>query len=229
MKALSRIFLFCFLILASSSVFGLTKETLWSALTFADTPESNVAARSLGLSNPAILEEVLFIKDTEKDNVVGRESAFLLLQECSLQQIVSKEYFFLIAFRFLSQIDRLAFPNIAETERDKFASLIGAYGKDLQSGNFLFSLQESFSVLVMQIDAMYSNGLISDDGLLNSLKAKIRNAQKLSEKGNTSKAAANLLLAAINEAEAQRSKHITVEAARIFIAFCQRIIRQIEG
>ncbi|HNW34282.1 MAG TPA: hypothetical protein PKM25_05070 [Candidatus Ozemobacteraceae bacterium] len=228
MKAKSRIILFFFLFLVSTSVFGLNKETLWSALTFADTPESNVAARSLGLSNPSILEEVLFIKDTEKDNVVGRESAFLLLQECSLQQIISKEYFLLIAFRFLSQIDKLAFPNIVEKERDKFISMIGAYGKDLQSGNFLFSLQESFSVLVLQIDAMYANALISDYGLLNSLRAKIRNAQKLSEKWNTSKAAANLLLAAINEAEAQQGKHLTVEAARIFITFCQRIIKQIE-
>lgn len=231
MKAKRTIVFVSFLILISSTLLlGATKDLLWSALTFSDTPETIEIARNMGISNPSLLEEVLFIRDIDMDNVVGREKAYLLLQHCSLQQIISKDKFFNVAFSLLSQIDTLVFPNRVNVERKKFTTLLSNYGLDFKTGNYIFSVADAFSSLISQLDGMTLNGLISNHGILNSLKAKIESAKQSIEKGNkdSAKVAINKINAAINEAEAQKGTHITSDAVTIFSAFCQNLIHQIE-
>ena len=57
----------------------------------------------------------------------------------------------------------------------------------------------------------FSLGWIKNKGIENSLDAKLENAKKKLEQGNTT-AAKNLLNAFINEVEAQKDKHLTSEA-----------------
>lgn len=231
MKAKRQIVIVSFLILISSTLLlGATKDLLWSALTFSDTPETIESARNMGISNPILLEEVLFIRDIDKDNVVGRENAYLLLQYCSFHQIISKDKFFNVAFDLLSQIDTIVFPNRVNIEKKKFTTLLSNYGLDFKTGYYIFSIADAFSSLISQLDGMALKGLISNQGVLNSLKVKIESAKQLIEKGNKDsvKAAVNKINAAINEAEAQKGNHITSEAVTIFTTFCQNLIHQLE-
>ena len=57
----------------------------------------------------------------------------------------------------------------------------------------------------------FSLGWITNQGIEQSLDAKLENAKKKIEQGNKN-AAKNILGAFINEVEAQRDKHLTSEA-----------------
>ena len=57
----------------------------------------------------------------------------------------------------------------------------------------------------------FSLGWITNQGIEQSLDAKLENAKKKIEQGNTN-AAKNILEAFINEVEAQKDKHLTSEA-----------------
>jgi hypothetical protein len=227
MNAKKTFILVCFLLLFYTPLlFGATKEILWSALTFSDTSETIESARNMGINNLALLEEVLFIKDLELDNVVAREKAYLLFQYCSLHNLLPKDEFFAISLRLLSQIDILVFPARKNAERQKFVALLGNYGIDPKTGLFMFSTQEAFSVLLSQLTSSHSIGLLSNSGVLNSLKKKLESAKKSFETGHNN-AAINKLTATINEVKAQDGVHIPHELAIVFTAFCQNLINHI--
>jgi hypothetical protein len=57
----------------------------------------------------------------------------------------------------------------------------------------------------------FSLGWIDNQGIVNSLDAKLDNAKKHLEKGKTTPAI-NVLQAFVNEVEAQKDKHVTSEA-----------------
>ncbi len=71
-------------------------------------------------------------------------------------------------------------------------------------------------------------GLNLPKGIENSLTAKVENAIKSLEKGNTN-ASINLLQAFINEVEAQRGKKISEKMATMLIQYAQNVIQQIQA
>lgn len=231
MKKINIFFLISFLsLLFVNSVYSLDKESLWSLLTFADTPELTLNAQKIAIENSSTLEEILFISDNEKDNSIAREQSLILLLGCSLNGRISKESFFNDVFRLLSQAPNFIHSSRIENEKHLIATVLGNYGFDPISKTSLLSIPENFSCLLLTLDSMFSNGLIKNEGISKSLRSKISNAKELFEKKPNSKAPIiNKIQAAVNEAEAQRGKHLTEEACLMFSANCKNLIIQIQN
>jgi hypothetical protein len=77
--------------------------------------------------------------------------------------------------------------------------------------------------IMADIPQFLDNGSINNNGIANSLLAKLSAAQNARSKGNC-KEAANNYQAFINEVSAQSGKHITVTAAAILIGDAQYLI-----
>lgn len=214
-----------------NSVYAIDKESLWSLLTFADTPDLTLNAQIIAIENPSILEEILFISDNEKDNSIAREQSLILLTGCSLNGKISKESFYNDVFRLLSQASSFIHSSRIENEKKLITTILGNYAFDQIHKTSLLSIPENFSCLLLILDSMSLNGLINNDGTLKSLKSKISNAKELLEKKtpNGKTAAINKIEAAINEAEAQKGNHLTTEAAMMFVTYCQNLIALIKA
>ena len=219
------------LIFSICTGYSADSETLWRALTFSDTPDSAQEAQQLAYANPNILEEVLFISDSNRDNSVARESSLILLEKCSLKGIITKERYFNNAFRLLAQIDNYVNPQRISSEKKLITTLLANYGFNQFKQIFEINLFDNFSSLLSFLNTMFSNGLIKNNGILNSLKSKISNAKDLLEKKteNVKIPAINKIEAAISEAEAQKGNHLTAEATTMFVTYCQNLITQIKN
>lgn len=203
---------------------AITKDDLWGALTFSDTQKSIEEARRLALENPNILEEIIFLSDSEKDNSVARFNSIVHLETCSLTGIITKERFFNNIFRLLSQITNYVHPLRLENDKKNIIAIMSNYSG--KQDNPLLNLSTLLSIL----DSMFSNNLIKNEGIFKSLKSKISNAKDFFEKKpNLKNPIINKIQAAINEAEAQRGKHLTEEAYLVFSAYCNNVIVQIQN
>ncbi|MDZ7262124.1 MAG: hypothetical protein ONB05_08475, partial [candidate division KSB1 bacterium] len=69
-------------------------------------------------------------------------------------------------------------------------------------------------------------GWIDNQGIANSLDAKLDNAKKQLEKGKT-KTAINVLQAFVNEVEAQKDKHLTSEAYALLKYNAEYLIKKL--
>jgi 2',3'-cyclic-nucleotide 2'-phosphodiesterase (5'-nucleotidase family) len=86
-----------------------------------------------------------------------------------------------------------------------------------------FNVIATSKSLVSSVNSFFTEGLIDNGGIQNSLLKKIGNAQKDIDKGKLD-TAINKLEAFINEVQAQSGNHITVEAADLLIADAQWVI-----
>jgi hypothetical protein len=203
---------------------GVDKDYLWAALTFSDNDKMIETTKKIAGENPKILEEVLFIVDQERDNVIGRENAFLILQQCSVQNELDKDYFFDVAYKLLSKIEKIVFPKRLQQEKLKFASLLGSHGFDYSNGKFRFPLSEAFKVLIIQLNKMHSYGLISNKDILNNLKEKISLAMQMNKSSAAKKSVISVLRSAVAESKKSGNAYISEEAMIVFSKFCEAII-----
>jgi hypothetical protein len=91
------------------------------------------------------------------------------------------------------------------------------------SSSVVFSIMVTAQSIMADIPQFLDNGSINNNGIANSLLAKLSAAQNARSKGNC-KEAANNYQAFINEVSAQSGKHITVTAAAILIGDAQYLI-----
>ena len=80
--------------------------------------------------------------------------------------------------------------------------------------------------LKTEIEELYSEDEIDNQGIVKSLLAKLNVAQKLVDKGKADQAK-NVLSAFLREVQAQSGKHITPEAAEMLIESAEYIISQL--
>lgn len=200
---------------------AIDKNILWAHLTFSDTPESTKEAFNLAYSNLDLVEEILFIPDSEKDNVVARSNSLLVLRNSSLAGLISSEKYFSITLRLLSQIAMIAHPSRAEAERRIIKFQLSSY-----ASNEAIPLKTKFLAFPTLITSIFSNGLIKNRGILNSLTQKIGNAYEVIDKNGVSSGnvAINIIESAINECEALRGKGISEDGYQIISEFCKALI-----
>lgn len=79
-----------------------------------------------------------------------------------------------------------------------------------------FSVTATKTSLVDSLNRFFTEGKIDNQGILNSLLAKLQ--QKPTDKKGGTNPLANQLRAFINEVQAQRGKHVTIEAADLLLA-----------
>jgi len=209
----------------------LNRDRLNAIITSADNLTSIQMARSIALQNPQLLEEILFITKNEMDNSIGRTNAFGYLLECSIQGGISKEHFFNLAFKLIKDINNYAFPDQVAYEINVFSTNLSYYGYDPVRKVSQFSISEALQNLLVKIDSMGSSGIVSNIGILNSIKVKITGARTILEKKGEAgkKVAINKISAALNEIEAQKGKHLNEDACYILRTSCSNLIAQIES
>ncbi len=210
----------------SGVALGIDKDMLWSALTFSDTPETNESARQMGIENPELLEEILFIKDLERDNVIARESSYLLLQHCSIRNAITKEKFFDIAYKLLSTLQVTVFPSQIGHERKKLAALLGNYGWDHIAKKNIFPTEEVFQILCLQLDAMQAHGLISEQNVVKILQKKIEEAKIAHAKKDrfSNRLAIDLVSSVIDTTNEQTSQNLNPIANSVITRYCENLI-----
>jgi len=208
------------------SLIALDKNTLWSAITFADNPVSTQEAMALAVANPDILTEILFISDFEKDNSVARNNAVIILLSCSLNNVISQAQFFNSVFSLLSRVEDYVHPSRLVAEKARISTTLGNYGFDSANNKFYLSLSDAFSSLITVIKSMQEKGLIKSSVLAKSLKTKIENAKKsyLKNSPGSVRASVNQVEAALNELSAQTGKHLSEEASLILNKFGTNIV-----
>ena len=91
------------------------------------------------------------------------------------------------------------------------------------SGSVIFNIIVTAQSIIADVNQFVSNGSINNQGIANSLLAKLNAALQARNNGNCS-AAANIYGAFINEVMAQSGKHISTSAAAILIADAQYLI-----
>lgn len=221
-----KVILFIFVFLIPTSLFALDKDTLWSAITFADNPASTKEATALALANPDILKEVLFISDFEKDNSVARGNAIIILLSCSVNNTVSREQFFKSVFSLLSRIEDYVHPSRLIGEKAKISMILGNYGFDTANKRFYLSLEVAFSSLLTEISSMQEQGLIKSYDLAKNLKTKIESAKRsyLKKSLRGVKASITQVETALAELSAQTGRNISEEALQILTKFCKNIL-----
>ena len=214
MNITKRVMILILVFLLPMSLVALDKDTLWSAITFADNPASTQEAMALAVANPDILKELLFISDFEKDNSVGRGNAIVILLSCSINNLISQEQFFSSVFSLLSRIEDYVHPSRLTVEKARISMILGNYGFDPANNKFHLSLADAFSTLITAIESMQEQGLITNYGVARSLKTKIENAKKsyLKSSPGSVRASINQVEAALNELSAQTGKHLSEEA-----------------
>jgi hypothetical protein len=78
------------------------------------------------------------------------------------------------------------------------------------------------------MNRFYDEGKIDNKGIHNSLVKKLQGVLDALKRGQTS-AAIDKLEAFVNEVQAQRGKHITIEAANLLIADVQWVINDLKS
>lgn len=73
---------------------AMTEKELWGLLSFADTEESAKKAYKEAVSNPDLLEKIVFIPDNQLSNRVGRSNAIALLIVCAKENRISQARLF---------------------------------------------------------------------------------------------------------------------------------------
>lgn len=205
-------------------------DSLRRLIEFSDTPDSHRAAREAAFQNPGLLEQILFIPKEERDNGVARSNAFSYLLGCSTTGVISKEHFFDLAFKLMKDIDQYAFPGQKEIEMAFYRGVVSNYGYDPINNTSFLDVFEMFVACGSSLNQMFRHGLISNSGVLNSLKQKLTSAsdslKKLDSKGK--KPALNKLSAALKESQAQRGKHLSEDAYVVFSKNCENLIKIVE-
>ena len=236
MNITKRVMILILVFLLPMSLVALDKDTLWSAITFADNPASTQEAMALAVANPDILKELLFISDFEKDNSVGRGNAIVILLSCSINNLISQEQFFSSVFSLLSRIEDYVHPSRLTVEKARISMILGNYGFDPANNKLHLSLADAFSTLITAIESMQEQGLITNYGVARSLKTKIENAKKsylkksyLKSSPGSVRASINQVEAALNELSAQTGKHLSEEASLILNKFCTNIVTALNG
>lgn len=226
MNIQKKTIVFILVFLIPMSLFALDKDTLWSAITFADNPGSKQEAIALAVANPDILKEVLFISDFEKDNSVARGNAIIILLYCSVNNVVSREQFFRSAFSLLSRIEDYVHPSRLIQEKARLSTILGNYGFDTAGKKFYIPLDNAFSSLIMEISAMQEQGLIKNIDLGKSLKTKIMNAEKsyLKKSVGGNRESITQLRAVLDELSAKTGEHLSENASLIIKKFCNNIL-----
>lgn len=82
--------------------------------------------------------------------------------------------------------------------------------------------------LITTLEGYCQGGQIDNQGICNSLQGKLNKAQKYINQGKPDKAVKELQ-AFVNEVEAQRGKHIIIEAADWLIDIAGQLITQLQG
>jgi hypothetical protein len=82
--------------------------------------------------------------------------------------------------------------------------------------------------LIAYINEAYKTGSVNNKGIANSLISKLETARAQLDKGK-SKQAINALEAFLNELEAQRGKHVNIDAYEYLRENVMSIIEQISG
>lgn len=227
----TKFFLVCFLLLSgfqleSRSGYGdLTQRIIDKAFfvgAFAGyEPAAFAELKALSFSNLSLVEEVVLIKLDEggRNNFSGRWIGLLMLVMASRENRIPATKFFDIIFKLVSQNEIYVPASTKEMEFSHFASLVKNYSSGLP-------INEHFQNALSILDTMFNNKLITNSGILNSLKKKIENSQK-DIKNNNKTSALNLLNAAINEINAQNGKHITKEGVSILIGYINNLLSQL--
>jgi hypothetical protein len=78
------------------------------------------------------------------------------------------------------------------------------------------------------MNRFYDEGKIDNKGIDNSLVKKLQGVLDALKRGQTT-AAIDMLEAFVNEVQAQRGKHITIEAANLLIADAQWVINDLKS
>jgi len=208
------------------------REMLRWKITMSDDLTSMNEARNEALANPVLLEEIVFLKKDETGNLsnrYARPNAMNYLEECSKSGQITPEHFFDIVFRLLKDLPTYALPSDLEEESKAYRQQVTTYGFNPISKKTSVDLFGNLQALLASLDAMFKYGQISNQGTLRSLKAKILSAKDFleKEKANGKNPATNKLNATINEANAQKGKHIVEYGAEIIIGYCKGLIAQI--
>ncbi len=137
---------------------------------------------------------------------------------------ISKQRFLNTFFELFTNSEDYILPSFQDFEKNHFISIVA---KLSPADSDPQSINESFTNLLLILDALFLNKFIANEGILNSLKTKIETAMKDIEKSNRTPAI-NKLSAAISEIIAQNGKHIKKDGVSILVGFLTNLIAQIK-
>jgi hypothetical protein len=231
MKNMLVLFVLMSFFLAPAFCQTITKDYLRNMLTHSDSPESIEEARSLAIANPQILESIIFTPKEDLDNSIARHNSLVYLCECAQTGKITADYFFDISLRLIKNISQYSFPEQVDEELLAFRGIVFSYGFDPIRKVVYVNIFSNFKAFLTALEKMVQYNQISNLGIYNSLKTKITKAKEVLEKQRErgKKPAINKINAAINEAEAQRGKHLTENGFQIFVGYCKNLTEQIKN
>ncbi len=212
--------LIVFVFLSSIPLFAIDRETLWSKLTYSNSPKELDA---IALQNLSLVEEILFLSDFQRYNDSARLNAMQILEIAVWKGQLSKEKYFDIMLRFLNQIPSLVNPKVLQDTKGITIGHLESFSR----GETLSATFVTFSLLG---NSMLNARQIKTGGILNSLAQKVSNAKEILDKRgpDAKNTATNKIQAAISECEAQRGKNITPDGADIISGYLKSLVTKIQ-
>jgi hypothetical protein len=227
MKKISKfLFAVVLIMVASSSSYGIDRETLWSRLEFSGSNSQHNETIKIAKQNLGLVEEILFLSDMQKYNGPARFNSLVVLRESCEEGLITQEHFFDVCLRLYGQINTIANPKRLESSKNQIKGQLANFAEQAH-----VPLPQQVSGFSSLSSSLFKASLIRNQGLLNSLNQKIANAQKSLEKRNPAakSSAVNQIQATINELNAQRGNGIAEDAYLILSAYCRNLINKIQN